>query len=82
MLVVTEIYSAGEPKLPDIEASRLVEAIGAHGHRDVRFIADFEGIVDTLVGQLREGDLVLTLGAGNISTLGPLLLERVQGVSP
>ncbi|MFP8875020.1 MAG: UDP-N-acetylmuramate--L-alanine ligase [Myxococcota bacterium] len=78
VLIVTEIYPAGEPKLPGIEAQLLVEAIRSHGHRDAHFIGDFEGVAENLPTRLREGDLVLTLGAGNISALGPLLLERLE----
>ncbi len=78
VLIVTEIYPAGEPKLPGIEAQLLVEAISSHGHRDAQFIGDFESVVESLPAQLREGDLVLTLGAGNISALGPRLLGHLE----
>jgi UDP-N-acetylmuramate--alanine ligase len=81
VLIVTEIYPAGEPKIPGVEAQRLVEAIRSHGHRDTQFIADFDSIVLNLPEQLREGDLVLTLGAGNISALGPRLLDQLQGLA-
>ena len=79
LLVVTEIYSAGESKLPEVEALRLVEAIRAHGHRDVRFVANLEEISQTLPEALRPGDLVITLGAGSIAALGQRLLEALRG---
>ncbi len=79
LLVVTEIYSAGETKLPEVEALRLVEAIRAHGHRDVRFVADLEEIPQTLPEALRPGDLVITLGAGSIAALGQRLLAALRG---
>ncbi|MCZ6781793.1 MAG: UDP-N-acetylmuramate--L-alanine ligase [Proteobacteria bacterium] len=78
LLVVTEIYSAGEPKISGVEAAPLVDAIRAHGHRDARLIADLDAVVEQLPGELREGDLVITLGAGSISGLGPRLLEALQ----
>ncbi len=78
VLVVCETYSAGEAPIAGAEASRLADAIRAAGHPDTRFIAEFDEIVDVLPGELRAGDLLLTLGAGNIALLGPLLLERLE----
>jgi UDP-N-acetylmuramate--alanine ligase len=74
LLVITEIYAAGEPKIPGVEAASLAEAIAARGHRGVRFVPDLESLPEELVPELREGDLVLTLGAGSIGGLGPRLL--------
>ncbi|MEE8582163.1 MAG: UDP-N-acetylmuramate--L-alanine ligase [Myxococcota bacterium] len=74
LLVVTEIYAAGETKIPAVEAQLLVDAIRSHGHRDVRFVANLEEIAQALPAELRAGDLVITLGAGDISRLGPRLL--------
>jgi UDP-N-acetylmuramate--alanine ligase len=73
-VVVSEIYAAGEEKVPGIESAPLVEAIRAHGHRDASFVADLDAVVDRLVEIARPGDLVLTLGAGSISALGAKLL--------
>jgi len=80
-LVMTEIYSAGEEKIPGIESAPLVEAICAHGHRNAHFVGDLEAVVETLLAELTPGDLVLTLGAGNISTLGEKLISRLQEAS-
>jgi len=77
LLVVTEIYAAGEEKLPGAEAARLAEAVRAHGHRDVRFVADLDALPGRLVTELAPGDLVLTLGAGNVTALGPRLLAAL-----
>jgi len=77
LLVLTEIYPAGEAKIPGTEAAALADAIRARGHRDVRFVADLERVPAELVPELRSGDLVLTLGAGSVSRLGPRLLARL-----
>jgi UDP-N-acetylmuramate--alanine ligase len=77
LLVLTEIYAAGEPKLPGVEAAALADAIRARGHRDVRFVPDLERVPAELAPELRGGDLVLTLGAGSVSKLGPRILERL-----
>jgi UDP-N-acetylmuramate--alanine ligase len=82
LLVVTEIYGAGEPKLPGVEAALLAEAIRARGHRDVRFVPDLERVTPELLPELRSGDLVLTLGAGSVSRLGPKLLAGLAEARP
>jgi UDP-N-acetylmuramate--alanine ligase len=78
VLIVSEVYAAGEDKIPGVEAARLVEAIRAHGNRDARFVADLDGVLDALAEEVRPGDLVLTLGAGSISTLGARMIERLE----
>ena len=78
ILVLTEVYAAGEPKIPGVEARDLAEAIAARGHRGVRFLADLEDVPTQLATELRDGDLVLTLGAGNVGTLGPRLLQALE----
>jgi UDP-N-acetylmuramate--alanine ligase len=84
LLVLTEIYAAGEEAIPGIGGEPLAEAIRAHGHRNVCFVAELDEVANTLPSQLEKGDLVLTLGAGDVSTLGPRLLEalRSQGGAP
>ena len=77
LLIVTDIYAAGEAKIPGVEAAPLVEAIRAHGHRDVEFVGDLSEVGGRLAERVEPGDLVLTLGAGSISTLRSLLLERL-----
>ena len=77
VLIVTDIYAAGEDKIPGIEASPLVDAIRAHGHRDATFVADLEAVVERLAAIARPGDLVVTLGAGSISTVGAKLLAAL-----
>ncbi len=78
LLVLTEIYAAGEPKLLGVEATELALAVRQRGHRDVRFLADLEAIPAALAPELRAGDLVLTLGAGSITRLGPQLLSALE----
>ena len=75
---MTEIYAAGEEKVPGIESASLVEAICAHGHRHANFVGDLDAVVERLLAELEPGDLVLTLGAGNISTLGDRLVSGLR----
>jgi UDP-N-acetylmuramate--alanine ligase len=77
VLILSEIYSAGEDKLPGVESSELANAIRAHGHRDVRFASDLEAVLAELEREAKRGDLVLTLGAGSISTLARRLVSAL-----
>jgi UDP-N-acetylmuramate--alanine ligase len=74
-LIVTEIYAAGEEPLPGVSAARLANAIRQHGHRDVQFIPDLPAVATHLDDFVREGDMVLTLGAGDVAWAGRELLK-------
>jgi UDP-N-acetylmuramate--alanine ligase len=78
VLVLTEIYAAGEEKILGVEAAPLADAVRAHGHRDVRFAPDLDRVLESLLELVAPGDLVVTLGAGSISTLGARLLARLS----
>src|SRR5262249_22659395 len=71
VLVVIDIYAAGEKPIPGVSAEDLADAIRAHGHRDVTYVsAGRARAVEHLVGVTRPGDLVLTLGAGDVGQIG------------
>jgi UDP-N-acetylmuramate--alanine ligase len=82
VLWVTEIYAAGEDKIPGVDGRALADAIRAHGQRDVRFAPDLDAVPAELAATLAPGDLVITLGAGNVSALGPRLLAALGGGAP
>ncbi len=78
-VVVTDVYGAGEPPVESLHASRLAEAI-ARVHRGlVVYEPAGPSLVDAVIGLAGPGDLVLTLGAGDITRLGPELLRRFAG---
>jgi UDP-N-acetylmuramate--alanine ligase len=81
-VVLTEIYAAGEAKIPGVEAARLADAIRGAGHRSVRFVPEGEVLIRVVREQVRRGDLVLFMGAGDISrraTEFTALLEEEPG---
>jgi UDP-N-acetylmuramate--alanine ligase len=77
-LFVTRIYPAGEEKIEGISGRKLSEGIKSHGHKDVRYISEKGKIVDQLIGDLCSGDVVITLGAGDIWRVGEELLKELQ----
>jgi UDP-N-acetylmuramate--alanine ligase len=83
VLVVMDVYPAGEPPIPGVSAADLADGIRAHGHRDVVYLgSDRTRIVEHVCEISRPGDLVLTLGAGDVSQLGPDILRRLDAESP
>ena len=83
VLLMLDIYPAGEPPIPGVSAEDLADGIRAHGHRNVTYLGDNRAeILQRLVDIVRPGDLVLTLGAGDVGQLGPELVRRLEGERP
>ncbi len=78
VLFLTDVYAAGEIPIEGADAHHLAEAIRAHGHRDVTLVKDRSELAEAIRGRLRPGDVVLTLGAGDITRTGPELVEALS----
>jgi UDP-N-acetylmuramate--alanine ligase len=78
LLLLADIYPAGEEAIAGITSETLAEAIGRRGHRQVIYVGDLRGAGDRLAKEVRDGDVVLTLGAGSVWTAGDDLLKRRQ----
>ena len=76
VLVLTDIYAAGEPKLPGIDASALAEAVKETGHRNTHLVREREEIVPALRELVQQGDAVLFMGAGDIGRLARTFTEE------
>ena len=77
MLVVLPIYAASEKAIKGVDSQSLFEEIRAHGHKDVVFMPSFTAAVSHLKQILTPGDILLTLGAGDVYKLGETLLEEL-----
>jgi len=90
VLVLTDIYAAGEPPMDGITAEALAAAIRAAGHKNVTYCGTLQEGTAHLFGEARAGDAVLAIGAGNVNRalgeLAVLLANRsasdVPGNSP
>jgi UDP-N-acetylmuramate--alanine ligase len=78
-LVVTGIYPAGEEPIPGVSGKKLVDTIAEHGFEQVTYVEKAQDLPEHLVPDLREGDLVLLLGAGTIGQVAEPLLEQLRG---
>jgi len=77
IVVVLPIYSAGEEKIEGVTGLALFEGIRSHGHRNVVYVEDFQAAVLYLKEALVFGDILLTLGAGDVWKLGEMILKEI-----
>ncbi|MBC8439077.1 MAG: UDP-N-acetylmuramate--L-alanine ligase [Deltaproteobacteria bacterium] len=75
ILIVLPIYAASEKEIKGVDAQGLCEGIRKHGHKEVSYAPDFNQALSMITHKLKKGDVVLTLGAGDIYTFGEKLLE-------
>ena len=67
VLVVTDIYAAGEPPIAGVTGEVLAKAIGGAGHKNVHYIRSMQEAIEFLLKESRAGDAILTIGAGNVT---------------
>ncbi len=75
VLLVLPIYAAGEEPIPGVDGHALYEGIKAHGHKNIISAKDFGEAVLLLNKTLKEGDVLLTLGAGDVWKVGEEILS-------
>jgi UDP-N-acetylmuramate--alanine ligase len=76
-LYVMDIYAASEPPIEGVTAEALASRVRAAGHRSVEYIGSMENGIAALAAEARDGDLILTLGAGNVSQAGDRILDAL-----
>jgi UDP-N-acetylmuramate--alanine ligase len=74
VLYITAIYPASEQPIPGVTGQKLYEEVKDHGHRNAYYIEDKDRIPEILRDELKEGDLLVFLGAGDVWRQGPKLL--------
>jgi len=77
-VIITDIYPAREEKIPGISGAIVKDQCRDFGHKDVLYIENMEDIPGYLAPQLKDGDMVLILGAGNIYKIVEDLLGRIR----
>jgi UDP-N-acetylmuramate--alanine ligase len=75
---VLDIYAASEKPIEGVTAEALAHQINEKGHREAIHIASFVEASAAIAAIAQPGDMILTLGAGNVSQLGPIILERLE----
>ena len=77
-LQVLDIYAASEQPIEGITGETLVRRISEKGNASAKYAGSFEDAVLAATANVQEGDMILTLGAGSVSQLAPLLIEKLQ----
>ena len=77
-LSVLDIYAASEAPIDGVNSQVLVERIREATEQPVRYMPSFAEAVDIVVADAEEGDMILTLGAGNVSQLGPQIVDELR----
>lgn len=77
-LLVLEVYAAGEEAVPGADSRTLCRAIRARGQVDPVFVGEQSDLVQTLNGVLQDGDVLLTMGAGDIGAIAQRLPKELE----
>ncbi|MDT7688339.1 MAG: UDP-N-acetylmuramate--alanine ligase [Acidobacteriota bacterium] len=78
VLMVTDVYAASEEPIEGVSGEVLVEAVSRFGHKDARHVGSVEEATRALLEEVHEGDMVITLGAGNVYRAGERLVELLK----
>jgi UDP-N-acetylmuramate--alanine ligase len=78
VVVITDVYAAGEPPIAGVDAGRLADALRARAPEQPVHFEAFDALPQRLAALARPGDLVITLGAGSITRVGPALVELLK----
>ena len=75
----TDVFSAGEQPIPGVSGKTVVNSVREHdASKDVEYIPNRHELVDALVELVRPGDLLITQGAGDVTTIGPAFVEAMR----
>jgi UDP-N-acetylmuramate--alanine ligase len=78
-LFVLDIYAASEKPIEGISGEVLARTIRETGGRNAQYVSSFAEAVNAATAGTEDGDMILTLGAGSVSQLGPMILEKLGG---
>jgi UDP-N-acetylmuramate--alanine ligase len=77
-LYLLDIYAASESALQGVSAQALLEKIRSFGHRSTHYVSSLDEGVDAVASAAEPGDLIVTLGAGNVSQAAEKILEKLR----
>ena len=77
-LLITEVYPAGEEPIPNADGRALCRAVRSRGRVEPVFVEDVLALAESLADVIEDGDLVVTMGAGNIGTVAHELPAALQ----
>ena len=82
ILIVTDIYAAGEPPIAGVTGEALSKAIAEAGHKHVHYVRSMQDAIELLLKESRPGDAILTIGAGNVTRAASELVVLLGTETP
>lgn len=79
-VIVTDVYTAGETPISGIDAQALVDSLRSHGHKSAQKLASFADLAPLIAAEAHPGDIVVCLGAGDITTHAQALPGQLQAL--
>ena len=76
---VTDIYAASEKPIDGVSGESLAQRLRAFGHKQAEYVGTLDRGVDRLLETAKEGDAIITLGAGSVSQMGDVILKKLRG---
>lgn len=77
-LVITDVYPSREAPIEGVSGKLIADTARAFGHRDVTYVASRKDVADALLGIVQPGDMVITMGAGDIYKYGEAFVEKLK----
>ncbi|HTC58390.1 MAG TPA: UDP-N-acetylmuramate--L-alanine ligase [Candidatus Sulfotelmatobacter sp.] len=77
-LFVLDIYAASEKPIEGVSGEALARTVREKGGRSAQYVNSFADAVSKVADAAEDGDMILTLGAGSVSQLGPMILEKLK----
>ena len=81
-VLVMDVYAAGESPIDGVDGESLARDLKHHGHKGARYTPDHASVLRAIAGEARKADLVITLGAGDVTVLSHDILDELASVSP
>lgn len=80
--VVTDVYAARETRIKGVSGKLIVDAAKRDGHPNVHFVSELCEASDLAAQECRSGDIVITMGAGDVGEIGEKILQTLKGKAP
>jgi UDP-N-acetylmuramate--alanine ligase len=82
LLIITDVYPAREKPIPGVDGKLIADTAQSLGHRDVHYVVDKKELPAYVANIVKSGDMVITLGAGDIWKYGELLASELKAKFP
>lgn len=79
-VLIADVYEAGEKPIEGVNGESLANAVKTHGHQNVSYLADHNDLADILATRVQDGDMVVCLGAGNITAWAYALPDQLNTI--